>query len=79
MKRWVWTMVALFVSAALAHGCPSCSGDTPPDEDGAQMGGEAVAYGLSIAMLIGAPAFMTCALGYAATRTGIDHPPGDAR
>lgn len=79
MHRWfvVVTIVALFTAKALA--CPSCAGDTPPDEDGLQSGGEAVAYGLSIAMMLGAPAFVTCALGYIVTHSVPDQPPGEAK
>lgn len=65
--------------AARAMACPSCAGDTPPSEDGLQSGGEAVAYGLSIAMMLGAPAFVTCALGYYVSRSVPDQPPGEAK
>ena len=79
MRRWlfVFAFVTLFTAKSLA--CPSCAGDTPPNEDGLQSGGEAVAYGLSIAMMLGAPAFVTCALGYFVNRSVLDQPPGETK
>ena len=79
MHRWLVVVATLALFAAKSLGCPSCAGDTPPGEDGLQSQGEAVAYGLSIAMLLGAPAFMTFALGYAVTRPIPDQPAGETK
>lgn len=79
MRARLAAATALVLFAAKAWACPSCAGDLPPQEDGLQAGGEALAYGMSIAMMLGAPAFMTMALGYVAFRSPPDQPPGEAR
>lgn len=79
MIRWLAVIAPFALLGAKAMACPSCTGDTPPNEDGLQASGEALAYGLSIAMLLGAPAFMTCALGFVAVRSVKDQPPGETK
>lgn len=79
MNRWFVSLLFLIWMAMHANACPSCTGDTPPDEDSLQSGGEALAYGISIAMLLGAPALMTCALGIMAFRVTPHQPAGLAR
>lgn len=79
MLRWFAVIAPFALLGAKAMACPSCAGDTPPNEEGLHSGGEAVAYGISIAMLLGAPAFITCALGFLAVHSTKDQPPGDAK
>ena len=79
MNRWLLSILLLVWIAFRTSACPSCTGDTPPDEDSLQTGGESLAYGISIAMLLGAPAIMTCALGIMAFNVTSNQPPGPAR
>lgn len=79
LNRWLTSLLILVWITVRTSACPSCTGDTPPDEDSLQSGGEALAYGISIAMLLGAPAIMTCALGIMAFQVSPNQPPGVAK